>query len=117
FTARLLRILAIFDAQGQSIHARLEIRSDIKLERNVAATIVAHLLAVDPNRARIIDGAEVQEQIAFVKLFRELKRTRVPNHFMNRLVADPGKFGLITERDVDAQRQRASVLPTETQAF
>ena len=36
---------------------------------------------------------------------------------MDRLVVDSGKFGLVTKRNVDSQRQRATVLPPETQSL
>ena len=52
---------------------RLEIWRDVKLKRNVTAAIVAHLLPVDPNRTRVIDGAEVEQQIALVKLVRKFE--------------------------------------------
>src|SRR6185369_10794200 len=117
FTARLFRVLTIFDAQRQSIHTRLEIRRDIKLKRNVTAAVVAHFPTVHPNRTSVIDGAEVEQQVTFVKLFRKLERTRIPNHFVNRLVVDSGKFGLIAKGYDDSPRQLAAVLPTKTQSF
>src|SRR5688500_7766050 len=43
-------ILSIFDTQGDAIRARLQVRRNVKLKRNMPALVMTDLLSVNPNR-------------------------------------------------------------------
>src|SRR3954465_878777 len=78
----------------------------------MSTLVVPNFVAIDPQHARIIDGAKVQEHIRFFPVSRNLKVACIPDDFMKGLIIDAGQFTLIREWDSYPQRQRAAVLPT-----
>src|SRR5688572_25742123 len=97
----------ILGSQSQRIASRLEKRRDVERERNVAAFMLAHHAAVQPDFGSIIYGAEVQQDAPALPGIGDRHATPVPNLRVEGGVSDPALQAL----DAEGHENRLAVLP------
>src|SRR5215213_6114399 len=84
--ARLIGVLPIFDAQGQTVYAFPQVRQYVEPERHLPAPVVPDLLTVNPHRSTIVDRPEMKQNVLLPPLKRHLKTARIPDDFMYSLL-------------------------------
>ena len=103
----------VADTDGDGVLALLQRLGDVEGEGHVAADMVAHIGAVDPQLGVVVAGADV-EQDTLVRLggpaLREGQGLTVPDALAKILVTDARKLALAAEGDGDGLGEGGSVL-------